>query len=85
MRYVFPFNSSATNVIMLVAITMSYICFPFVALIVTNVACSYFPAISEYDRMYYSSAAFLFVGVYSLIGVIAMYISFFNRKRKYGK
>lgn len=82
MRYIFPFNSSATNGTMLAALTMSYICFPVIALIVVHVICTYTPSVSSYDRMYFASAAFLFVGIYCLAGMITMYISFFRRKYK---
>lgn len=85
MKYVFPFNSTATNGILLAAITMSYVCFPVIALIVTHVICTYIPSISDYNREYFSSAAFLFVGIYSILGIVTMYISFFRRKRKYKK
>jgi len=82
MRYIFPFNKLATNVIMLIAITMSYICYPIMALVVVRIICGYIPALSTYQGMYFSAAAFLFVGVYSVAGVIAMYVSFFKRKTK---
>lgn len=82
MRYIFPFNKSATNVIMLISITLSYFCLPVMALILVNVICSYFPFISTYNKEYYSSAAFLFVGIYSVVGTIAMYVDFFRRKMK---
>lgn len=82
MRYVFPFNSLATNAIMLTAITMSYICYPVIALVVVRVVCNFIPALSSYQGMYFSAAAFLFVGIYSVIGIITMYVSFFANKRK---
>lgn len=85
MRYIFPFNASATNGILLAAITMSYICLPVVALIATNVICTYIPSVTTYYREYISSAAFLFVGIYSVIGIITMYVSFFRMRRKYKK
>jgi len=44
MRYIFPFNKLATNVIMLIAITMSYICYPIMALVVVRIMCGYIPA-----------------------------------------
>ena len=80
MRYVFPMNKSATNGILLVAVTMSYICLPVIALIASHVICTYIPSVSSYHREYISSAAFLFVGIYSIIGIIVMYINYFSRK-----
>ena len=82
MRYIFPFNAHATNPIMLTALTMSYICYPILALIVVHVACTYIPAINSEQRMYYASAAFLFVGIYSIVGLITMHFSFFRKKHK---
>ncbi len=80
MRYIFPFNSAATNVYFLLIITLSYLCFPIFAFILTHLICGWFPAISEYWQQFSASTAFLVVGIYSIVAIVTMYISYFRRK-----
>lgn len=82
MKYIFPFNSTATNVFLLINITLSYICFPIAAFILTHIICGYFPSITEYRQQFCSATAFLIVGIYSAIGMICMYVQYFRRRKK---
>jgi len=81
MRYIFPFNSSATTIYMLLAITMSYISFPIMAFLVVHTACM-FMGISTHNTQFSAATAFLVVGIYSLVGATTMYVSYFKRKNK---
>lgn len=81
MRYIFPFNSSATNVYMLIAITMSYISFPIMAFLVVHTACV-FLGVPTHNTQFSAATAFLLVGIYSIVGAITMYIGYFKRKNK---
>lgn len=82
MKYVFPFNATATNVFFLISITLSYLCFPIAAFILTHLICGYFPSITEYRQQFCSATAFLVVGIYSVIGMICMYVHYFRRRKK---
>lgn len=82
MRYVFPFNSSATNVYLLICVTLSYFCFPVIAFILTHLICGYFPSVSVYRQQFSSATAFLIVGIYSALGLIHLYVTYFKRRSK---
>lgn len=82
MKYIFPFNASATNVLMLITISLSYICFPILAFIATHAICGFFSVISTYWQQFSASMAFLLVSIYSLCALVTMHISFFRGKRK---
>ena len=81
MRYIFPFNSSATNIFMLLGITMSYICFPIMAFLVVHTVCL-FLGVSAANTQFSAATAFLIVGIYSIVGALTMYISYFKRKNR---
>jgi len=82
MRYIFPLNKYVASGAMLASMTMSYISFPILAFIVAHVICTHIPSLSAYDRKYFPSAAFLFVGIYCIAAIVTMYISFFKAKHK---
>ena len=81
MRKIFPFNASATNIYMLIAITMSYICFPILGFLTVHTACV-FLGVSTYNTQFSAATAFLIVGIYSIIGIITMYVSYYKVKKQ---
>ncbi len=82
MRYIFPFNTGITNIYLLICVTLSYFCIPIFAFICTHTVCGYIPTVTEYWQQASSTIALLVFGLYSLIGTICLYISYFRRIRK---
>lgn len=80
LRKIFPFNAHATNIFLLLAVTMSYISFPILAFITVHSACVFF-GVPAYNTKFSAATAFLLVGIYSIVGMIIMYLSYFKKRR----
>lgn len=80
MRRIFSFSYMATNIFMLLGLTMSYICFPILAFITVHTFCTLIGMASERTR-FSAATAVLIVGIYSLVGLVLMYIYYFKNRR----
>ena len=81
MKKIFSFSYMATNLYMLIAVTMSYISFPILAFISVHTVCV-FIGISMPSTQFAAATSFLVVGIYSLIGIIIMYRYYFKFKKR---
>lgn len=81
MRKIFPFSYMATNIFMLLGITMSYISFPILAFLAVHTFCV-FIGVPTYNTQFSAATAVLIVGIYSLVGLITMYVYYFRYWRK---
>lgn len=81
MKKLFTFSYMATNLYMLIALTMTYISFPILAFIATHTICV-FIGIELSATQFAAATAFLIVAVYSLIGTGIMYRYYFKLKKR---
>ena len=81
MRHIFPFNAAVDNVFLLISVTLSYFCFPVLALIMTHVICGFFPSVTTYTQQLCSSIAFLIVAIYCIAATIHLYVTYFRRAK----
>ena len=82
MRRLYPFVKNVTNILLLIAVTLSFLSFPVLALICAHSVCKSVLQLSLYSSQLVGTWAFIVVGFYSFIGLVYMYIRYFKKGDK---
>ncbi len=82
MQKLYPFAAYVTGIFTLISTTLSFLCFPVIALLVVHAICKAVFSMSLYNSQVAGTMAFIIVGLYSLIGLVYMYFRYFKYIRK---
>lgn len=82
MKKLYPFVSSVDNTLLLISVSLSFFCFPILALLVVHSVCKMLFGMSLHNSQVAGTSAFIIVGLYSIVGIIYMYIRYFKTKKK---
>ncbi len=75
MKKLYAFVHSVDNTLLLISVTLSFICFPILALVLVHTICKVILAMSLYNSQVAGTIAFIITALYSIIGIVYMYIS----------
>ncbi len=83
MTKIYPFVKSVTNIMLLISVTLSFLCFPFIAMMFVHTICKIVFSLSVHSSQVAGTTAFIIVGLYSLVGIVYMYIHYFKNKHNF--